>query len=281
VTQNPNFKSDFFGGLRALAIHHGVALIPATRRELVDLCHSEELKGSPFFNIFANVVLRPLTPTESAELVIGYTSGGDLTLTPPQFDFVQSLGGGYPLFLQAAGYYVLDGKAQGLDGDALSKYVLTNFNQQAESHFSYMWSHCSESEKKTLVTLLAMGTEQLQKVASPTIENITKINPRASQDLSSLLKRGLILTNNNEYFPFSPSFANWIKKELVNAPGDEESTTTVNEWVKAEGKTQTKETEKTLPKIKRKYWPVIAEFLQEFTMKFAVSGSIEIIKLLL
>ena len=60
VTQNPNFKGDFFGGLRALAIHHGVALLPATRRELVDLCHSEEIKGSPFFNIFANVVLRPL-----------------------------------------------------------------------------------------------------------------------------------------------------------------------------------------------------------------------------
>ena len=39
VTQNPNFKNDFFGGLRALAIHHGVALLPATRRELVDLCH--------------------------------------------------------------------------------------------------------------------------------------------------------------------------------------------------------------------------------------------------
>ncbi len=37
VTQNPNFKGDFFGGLRALAIHHGVALLPATRRELVDL----------------------------------------------------------------------------------------------------------------------------------------------------------------------------------------------------------------------------------------------------
>jgi AAA+ ATPase superfamily predicted ATPase len=61
VTQNPNFGSDFFGGLRALAIHCNLSLVPATRRELVDLCHSEEIKGSPFFNIFATVVLRPFT----------------------------------------------------------------------------------------------------------------------------------------------------------------------------------------------------------------------------
>ena len=71
VTQNPNFKGDFFGGLRALAIHHGVALLPATRRELVDLCHSDEIKGSPFFNIFANVVLRPFPMKEAASLVDG------------------------------------------------------------------------------------------------------------------------------------------------------------------------------------------------------------------
>ena len=76
VTQNPNFKSDFFGGLRALAIHHGVALIPATRRELVDLCHSDEIKGSPFFNIFANVVLRPFNRAEVDELLDGYTKTG-------------------------------------------------------------------------------------------------------------------------------------------------------------------------------------------------------------
>ena len=59
VTQNPNFGSDFFGGLRALAIHQNLPLVTSTRRELVDLCHSDEIKGSPFFNIFANVVLRP------------------------------------------------------------------------------------------------------------------------------------------------------------------------------------------------------------------------------
>jgi hypothetical protein len=75
VTQNPNFKGDFFGALRALAIHHGVALVPATRRELVDLCHSDEIKGSPFFNIFANVVLRPFSQVETNEMLDFYLKG--------------------------------------------------------------------------------------------------------------------------------------------------------------------------------------------------------------
>ena len=72
VTQNPNFGSDFFGGLRALAIHQNLPLVTATRRELVDLCHSDEIKGSPFFNIFANVVLRPLSRDEVHEMLEGY-----------------------------------------------------------------------------------------------------------------------------------------------------------------------------------------------------------------
>ncbi|MBI9051833.1 MAG: AAA-like domain-containing protein [Anaerolineaceae bacterium] len=71
VTQNPNFGSDFFGGLRALAIHQNLPLLTATRRELVDLCHSEELKGSPFFNIFANIVLRPFSRAEVLEMLDG------------------------------------------------------------------------------------------------------------------------------------------------------------------------------------------------------------------
>jgi hypothetical protein len=69
VTQNQNFKSDFFGGLRGLAIHQNLALVTATRRELVDLCHSQEIKGSPLFNIFANVVLRPFSNSDAIALL--------------------------------------------------------------------------------------------------------------------------------------------------------------------------------------------------------------------
>ena len=127
VTQNPNFKSDFFGGLRALAIHHGVALIPATRRELADLCHSDEIKGSPFFNIFANVVLRPFSRSEVAEVLDGYSVESGQSFDQTDRDFIWSLGGGYPLFVQMAGYYLVEGRLQNLTRNDLVKFVTDNF----------------------------------------------------------------------------------------------------------------------------------------------------------
>ena len=46
------------GVLRSLAIHHNLALVTSSRQELVELCHSDEVRTSPFFNIFANIGLR-------------------------------------------------------------------------------------------------------------------------------------------------------------------------------------------------------------------------------
>ncbi|MGD0246022.1 MAG: hypothetical protein ABSB59_37635, partial [Streptosporangiaceae bacterium] len=58
VTENPNFGPDFYYGLRSLTIHHKFALVTSSRLELIELCHSEAVKSSPFFNIFANINLR-------------------------------------------------------------------------------------------------------------------------------------------------------------------------------------------------------------------------------
>jgi uncharacterized protein len=174
ITQNPNFKSDFFGGLRALAIHHGVALVPATRRELVDLCHSDEIKGSPFFNIFANVVLRPFSRPEVDALLDGYTRDNEFNLMPQEKDFIWELGGGYPIFVQMAGHYLLEGRAQGLSGDALTKFTVNSFDQQADAHYTYLWSHCSESEKITLLILLTLGMQKPAKKTIPNLENLSR-----------------------------------------------------------------------------------------------------------
>ncbi len=281
VTQNPNFKSDFFGGLRALAIHHGVALIPSTRRGLVDLCHSEEIKGSPFFNIFANVILRPFSPSETAEMIMGYTSGLDLTLTPQEFDLVQSLGGGYPFFVQTAGYYVLDGKALGLKEASLLEYVKTNYSLQTDAHFSYMWSHCSESERVTLLALMTLGIQTKTPLAMPTMENITSVHARAAQDLVNLSRRGLVVENAGMYNVFSPALGQWIKNEMLNSGTEKEDESSVEKWVEDNGKNKDKQTSTTLLKFKKRYWPILSEFLEEFTMKFAVSGAIDLVKFLI
>lgn len=280
VTENPNFKSDFFGGMRALAIHHGVALVPATRRELVDLCHSEEIKGSPFFNIFANVVLRPFNRSEVDELLDGYTQNNEFALMPQEKDFIWELGGGYPIFVQMAGHYLLDGREQGLSGDALTKFTVTSFEQQADAHYTYLWSHCSESEKITLLILLTLGMQKPSKKTTPSLGNLTRLRARAPQDLVALAKRGMVVETDDVYRLFSPSLERWIRQEIVAAPGEEETQTTAEEWLSSGKREDMKQVRGVLPKFKKKYWPLLGDIAKELSFEFAAAGAFELIKVL-
>jgi len=252
VTQNPNFKPDFFGGLRALAIHHGVALIPATRRDLMDLCHSEEIKGSPFFNIFANVVLRPLTNTEVTELIDGYTQGCEFSLSLEEKEMIVEMGGGYPFFVQMAGYYLVEGKLQGLVGNDLKKYLVTNYDQQANSHFNYLWAHCSESEKIALLILLTLNRQALSKRTLANPENLTRIRPRALKDMTSLIRRGVVNEMEGIFNLFSASFADWIGQEIQVTSKAEQEPVKVDEWVKSKDAEKLGDLKKILPHFKKK-----------------------------
>ena len=281
VTQNPNFKGDFFGGLRALAIHHGVALIPATRRELVDLCHSDEIKGSPFFNIFANIVLRPFNRTEVDELLEGYTKDNEFALTPQEKDFIWELGGGYPIFVQMAGHYLLEGRAQGLSSDALAKFTISTFDQQADAHYTYLWSHCSESEKITLLILLTLSMQKPSKKTMPSLENLTRLRARAPQDLIALGKRGMVTETDGVYKLFSPTLERWIRQEIVAAPGEEETQTTAEEWLSSGKREDLKVGKGVLPKFKKKYWHMIGDIAKDISIEFAAAGAFELVKVLI
>jgi hypothetical protein len=75
VTENPNFGTDFFYGLRSLAIQHHLALVTSSRRELIELCHSEAIRSSPFFNIFANINVGLFTEDEACDLIDASLAG--------------------------------------------------------------------------------------------------------------------------------------------------------------------------------------------------------------
>ena len=197
----------------------------------MDLCHSEEIKGSPFFNIFANVVLRPFTHSEVDELVVGYTQASDFSLSATEKQLVVELGGGYPFFVQMAGYYLYEGKSQGLEANALKEMVVASFDQQAAAHFSYLWTHCSESEKIALLILLALSFRASSKKNIPNLENFTKIRPCASKDMASLARRGIVNETEGFYKLFSPSFADWIRQEIQAASDAEQEPVKVEEWI--------------------------------------------------
>ncbi len=280
VTQNPNFGSDFFGGLRALAIHQNLPLVTATRRELVDLCHSEELKGSPFFNIFANVVLRPFGRDEVIEMLDGYLAQTELAFSGREKELVIGLGGGYPFFTQMAGNYLFEAKQRGLDGDALLQDVYASFDAQSDSHFTYMWSHSSESEKISLLAVMTLDQQRPSKKTTPNMENLAKIHGRVHLDVPELVKRGLLLENRaaGTYRLLSPSLERWITREISAPPGEQESQASVHQWLSDGGQAEMEaQIGGFLPKFKKKYWPVVSGMAMDISTELVGAITLEIL----
>jgi hypothetical protein len=279
ITQNPNFGSDFFGGLRALAIHQNLPLITATRRELVDLCHSEEIKGSPFFNIFANVVLRPFSREEVLEMLAGYLAGTGLTFSGPEQELVIGLGGGYPFFTQMAGHYLVEARLKGLQEEALLQEVVASFDAQSDSHFNYMWTHCSDSEKITLLVVIALDRQKSTRKTIPTLENLAKIHPRVHLDVPELVKRGLLLENRTQgtYHLLSLSLERWIAREISAPPGEEETPDSVQVWLKDGGREELEPVSGFLPKFKKKYWPMVSNMALDLSINLLSTVTWELI----
>ena len=269
VTQNTHFTSNFFGGLRALAIHHNLPLVTATRRELVDLCHSNEIKGSPFFNIFANLVLRPFAPQEVSELIADYLEGTGVQFSDSDTNLVLSLGGGFPFFTQMAAHYLYAAKTQGLSGDALVQEVTNSFDDQAEAHYQHMWSRVNESEKITMLSAMTLSGSELSPATTPTMENLATLHSRAHLDVPELVKRGMLVEDKSTgtYRPLSRSLERWILQEIQILPGKEAPDSTVRDWLNGERRNQPGAIKYLLSQFKEKYWSMLSDLPQEMSQR--------------
>ncbi|MBI9049742.1 MAG: ATP-binding protein [Anaerolineaceae bacterium] len=277
VTQNPNFGGDFFGGLRSLAIHYSLSLVPSTRRELVDLCHSDEIKGSPFFNIFATVVLRPFSFEDAQVLLQAYTKDTEHSFSDEEISFLLNLAGGYPIFTQMGGNYLFTGKKNGLSATMLLEYAIESFQDQANQHFSYFWVHSSDSEKITLLASITLNNAKNRNKNPSSQENFKKLNVRAPLDLHELVKRGMMIENNGEYKIFSPIFENWILLEVSALPGEEESAQDVERWLKESGNDKLGVEKEKYFQIKKKYWKSFGAFLKDFSTEVISKITIDMV----
>lgn len=211
ITKNQNIRNDFYGGLRALAIHHGLALIPATRSELRDLCSSVEIKGSPFFNIFANITLMPLPMEESEEMVDSYLEKGCLSFSQEDRTFILNMGGGHPYLLQISGYHWFEAKALGFEGDNLYKIASEKIYEQAEPHFRDMWSLFSDNEKLLMVNRFAnMSGGKPDEI----LLSQADISPGF---LRSLQKRGLVVKTGEKIGCISPIFEEFLRQQIITS----------------------------------------------------------------
>ncbi|NJD60372.1 MAG: hypothetical protein C3F13_17970 [Anaerolineales bacterium] len=214
VTQSPNIGGDFFGGLRSLAIHQNLPLIPATRHELSDLCHTESIKGSPFFNIFATVHLRPFSTEDSNEMLEMYLNKSGLSYLKEEKEYIAELGDGHPYFLQMAGYYWFHGKNQGLKGNDLFELMLNNYYQQSLPHLKDLWSVCDQREQ---TLLRAVAPINKAKHSSPSTLADLLEDSEFKASFINLIKRGLIKECDGNYKINLLCLLKYIQEE--NPPG--------------------------------------------------------------
>ena len=154
VTSNPAFGPDFYSFLRSCANNYPIAYVTSSKMDLQQLCHSTAISDSPFFNIFSNLYLRGFTREEALNLIASPSerSGGPLA------DFSESileLGGYFPFYLQIACSVYFEWAAETRGTSPPTGELKDEFLEEAATHFSYFWEHCSSKKKETLRRLAA------------------------------------------------------------------------------------------------------------------------------
>jgi len=261
ITANPNFGPDFYYGFRSLMIHHHVALVTSSRLELVELCHSDAVKSSPFFNIFANINLRLFSPADCQLMISRSLSDTGTQFSEQEMGQVLDLAGLHPYFLQAAAWMLFESHRMGLDMAARMNFLGEQFRTEAVPHLVDYWDNSGDSEKIVLTAAALLGSAP---GAAPgfTLEEIRRVFSRGEPCVEHLMKRGLLMSASARYRLFSSVFGPWIISQISAELAEEQS---YQEWLaennrsveRVTGKQQGGALRDILPKIGTRYRKLI------------------------
>jgi hypothetical protein len=226
VTTNQNFGPDFYYGLRSLAIHHHVALVTSSRLELVELTHSNAVKSSPFFNIFANINLRLFSTEESRGLISQLLSDTPVQFTELDIEQVLDLAGPHPYFLQAASWSLYDSYQRGLDENARYYHMREHFRREAIPQLIGYWDNSDDYEKIVLTTAALL--EYTTRSRELSLADICRLFARGEPSVERLEKRGLLVSGLGKYRLFSSMFSPWLLQQITAETGEEQS---YEEWL--------------------------------------------------
>jgi serine/threonine-protein kinase len=205
VTQNEKFTIEFFSFLRSLPNNYAVSFIVSSSRELQDLCHSKEVAGSPFFNIFHKLNLGSFTPEEAAELIAQPSAAAGYSLEP-YASFLVGMGGYFPFFLQMACCTFFESRN---DSQAAQEpdieHIRSKFLEEALGHFEYVWDHLSERERTACSRIGARD----------------QLNEQDRSFIRALIRRGYVFERAGEMRLFSDVFEEFIRAKAGGEPSME------------------------------------------------------------
>jgi hypothetical protein len=227
VTANVNFGPDFYYGLRSLMIHHRVALVTSSRLELIELCHSDAVKSSPFFNIFANISLRMFSRAEF-ELMVGRALAATaVAFSEPEMDCVVGLAGLHPYFLQAACHMLYEAYVLGLGRSERLDFLAEGFQADAVPQIIDYWDNSGDYEKIVL-TAAALLERAAESPEGFSLGDLQRVFSRGEPWIERQAKRGLLMSVGGRYRLFSSVVGPWILSQLTAELGEEQS---YHEWL--------------------------------------------------
>ncbi|MCZ6680046.1 MAG: AAA family ATPase [Candidatus Poribacteria bacterium] len=202
ITKNQNFDPEFFSFLRSIANRYDVAYILSSGSELQHLCHTKEIAESPFFNIFWNLRLGPLTHAEAQQLICEPSTAAGYNLQD-YVDYLLDFAGHFPFFLQIASAAFFDYLLDYPDTDSPDLTEITDlFHQEADQHFSFLWEHL----------------DSLHRTAIRTILEGSEIPPEQQDALMKLQRDGYVIEKDGKYRLFSSGFADYLNAQALHQP---------------------------------------------------------------
>lgn len=191
VTMSKGFDSEFFSFLRSMANRFELAFITSSTKALQQLCSSEEISASPFFNIFTPLYLSVFKADEAKRFIEDSSERAGHSLRPWE-DRIIDFGGCHPFFLQIVCSVAFDALCgnSGLDWDCIKEQFL----EEAGDHFLHFWEHMAPREKE--VVRLVTKREMLLR--------------KHHYILEDMRKRGIAYELRSTPVFFAPPFAEFV-----------------------------------------------------------------------
>jgi hypothetical protein len=149
IALNPQFDSKFFRFLRAQAAMDRVSYVTATIAPLARVAH-RDIVGSPFFNIFYNYALGPLTFEEARELIEKPAQRAGLPFTEEEAALIVKMAGRHPFFIQRVCYYSFEEKMSQKSGLVDERRVRKLAYEDLQPFFVNLWDRLSEQDRAAL-----------------------------------------------------------------------------------------------------------------------------------
>ena len=149
VTRNSRFPVEFFSFLRSAANSSDVGYVMTSSAPLQELCHTQAIEDSPFFNIFTTVNLEPFKPEDARRLVAESAERAGQPFGE-QVEWILALAGGSPYLLQLTAHCAY------ADPDLKRDKLAEVAYMEAEDYLGELWkSQFSPAERDVLSAVQA------------------------------------------------------------------------------------------------------------------------------